>query len=123
MPTIAAAEGHLRADNLPVLFLDTCILVDIIRATLRCLGTGYVQRATELHGLLTSVPPGCAVVVASMIHTEWQNNAPNTRNEVRGHLAKIQDQASHFHAACNALGIAVGYGLPAYPAANLHDRL
>jgi len=49
MPTIAAAEVQLRADNRPVLFLDTCILLDIIRATLRFLGTHYVQSAIEPH--------------------------------------------------------------------------
>src|SRR5262249_20620607 len=50
-------------------------------------------------------------------------HAPKARDEVRGHLAKIQDQATHFHEACKSLGIAVGYGVPAYPAVNLHDQL
>jgi hypothetical protein len=54
MPSIAATEAQLRADDRPVLFLDTCILLDIIRATYRCLGAGYVQRAADLGGLLTS---------------------------------------------------------------------
>jgi hypothetical protein len=44
-------------------------------------------------------------------------------NDVRVHLNQIQDQALHFHEACNALGIALGYGPPAYPMANLHARL
>jgi hypothetical protein len=123
MPSIAAAEAQLRADNRPVLFLDTCAIVDIIRATMRCTGTNFVQRAIELRGLLTSAPPGCALAVASMVPTEWGNHAPKTRDEVRSHLAKIQDQAQHFHAACGALGVGLTYGLPAYPAANLHDRL
>jgi hypothetical protein len=123
MPSIAAAEAQLRADNRPLLFLDTCILLDNIRATLRCLGTNYVRRAIELHGLLTSAPPKCALVVASMVQTEWKNNAPATRDEVRKHLIKIQDQAEHFHDACGALGLPLAYGPPAYPAVNLHDRL
>jgi hypothetical protein len=33
MPSIADAAAQLRADNHPVLFLDTCVIVDIIRAT------------------------------------------------------------------------------------------
>jgi hypothetical protein len=123
MPSIAASEARLRADNRPVLFLDTCVIVDIIRATLRCMGTNFVQSAVEFRGLLKSAPPGCALVVASMVPTEWGNHAPRTRDEVRGHLGKIQDQAQHFHAACGALGVGLAYGLPAYPVANLHDRL
>jgi hypothetical protein len=123
MPSIAAAEALLRAADLPVLFLDTCVLIDIIRATLRCLGSNFVQRAIDLHGLLTTAPPGCSLVVASIVQTEWNNNAPPTRDEVRRHLVKIQDQAQHFHEACASLGVGLGYGLPAYPAVNMHDRL
>jgi len=29
MPTFVDAEVQLRADNLPILFLDTCILIDV----------------------------------------------------------------------------------------------
>jgi hypothetical protein len=119
MPSIAAAEAQLRADNRPVPFLDTCVIVDIIRATMRCMGTNFVQSAVVLRGLLKSAPPGCALAVASMVPTEWGNHAPRTRNEVRGHLAKIQDQAQHFHAACGTPGVGLAYGLPAYPAANV----
>jgi len=123
MPSITVAEAQLRLDDRPVLFLDTCVIVDIIRATMRCMGTNFVQSAIELRGLLKSTPRGCALVVASVVPTEWGNHAPKTRDEVRSHLGKIQNQAQHFHAACGALGIGLGYGLPAYPAANLHDRL
>jgi hypothetical protein len=123
MPSFAVAEAQLRADNRPVLFLDTCVIVDIIRATMRCMGTNFVQSAIELRGLLSSASPGCALVVASVVSAEWINHAPKTRDDVRGHLAKIQDQAQHFHAACGALRVGLAYGLPAYPAANLHDRL
>lgn len=31
MPSITATEAQLRADDRPVLFLDTCILLDIFR--------------------------------------------------------------------------------------------
>ncbi len=76
MPSIAAAEAQLRADNRPVLFLDTCVIVDIIRATLRCMGTHFVPSAVDSHGLLKSVSPGCALVIASMV-------------EKRGHVLNI----------------------------------
>ncbi|MCI0464824.1 MAG: hypothetical protein L0Z62_48490, partial [Gemmataceae bacterium] len=123
MPSIAVVEAQFRLDNRPVLFLDTCVLLDVIRATLRCLGTHYVRSAVELRGLLTANPPACALAVASVVPTEWNNHAAHTRDEVRRHLAKIQDQAAHFHGACHSLGIALGYGVPAYPAANLAGRL
>jgi hypothetical protein len=123
MPSIAAVEAQLRTDNRPVLFLDTCILLDVIRATYRCLGSGYVQRGVELRTLLTSNPPQCALVVASMVAKEWSDNAPNVREEVRAHLAKVQDQAVHFHDACTALGVPLTFGRPFYPGVGLPDKL
>lgn len=124
MPSIADTEARLRAEDRPVLFLDTCVFVDIIRATLRCMGTSLVSRAIELRTLLNAAPPGgCALVASSMVRAEWNNNAPPTRDEVQRHLVKIQDQAEHYHHACGALGVPLGFGLPAYPAANLAVRL
>jgi hypothetical protein len=35
MPSIAEAEAKIQASGLPVLFADTCILLDVIRAPLR----------------------------------------------------------------------------------------
>lgn len=123
MPSISAAEAQLRADDRPVLFLDTCILLDIIRATYRCLGIDYVQRAVELRAMLTSDPPQCALVVAWMVPTEWSNNAPAVRDEVKSHLKKMQDQAQHFHNACATLGIALSFGPPFYPGVGLAEGL
>jgi hypothetical protein len=123
MPSIAATEAQLRADNRPVLFLDTCILLDIIRATYRCLGSGYVQKASELRTMLTSDPPLCALVVASMVPKEWSDNARNVRDEVQAHLGKMQDQAVHFHEACATLGIGLTFGRPFYPGVSLADGL
>lgn len=56
MPSIAAVAAQLHADDRPVLLPDACILLDIIRATLRCL-SGAVPTAADLLGLLTSSPP------------------------------------------------------------------
>jgi len=123
MPSITATEAQLRADDHPVLFLDTCILLDIIRATFRCLGSGYIQRAVELRTMLTSDPPQCALVVASMVPTEWSDNAPKVRDEVKSHLTKMQDQAVHFHDACATLGIGLTFGRPSYPGVGLADGL
>lgn len=123
MPSIAAVEAQLRVDDRPALFLDTCILLDIIRTTYRCLGTDYIQRAVELRTLLTSNPPQCALIVASMVPKEWSDNAPNVKDEVQTHLKKIQDQAEHFHDACAALGMALPFGRPFYPRVGLADGL
>jgi hypothetical protein len=122
MPTIAEAQIQIQADNRPVLFLDTCIYLDIIRATDRCLD-GCVRSAWELLGLLTAVPPQCVLVAASMIPTEWKDNAQKVRDEINGKLKKIQDQAGMFHEACSTLGISLTFGRPVYSSIALIERL
>ena len=122
MPTIAEAEAQIRADDRPVLFLDTCIYLDIIRATDRCL-KGFVQSGSDLLALLMAVPPQCTLVAASMIPTEWKDNAQKVRDDVNGNLGKIQERASMFHEACGILGISPGFGRPSYAGVGLVERL
>jgi hypothetical protein len=122
MPSIAAAAAQLHAEGCPILFLDTCILLDVIRATYRCL-SGTVQRGSELLRMVTSTPPQCRLVTASVVQGEWNDNAAKVRDEVKGHLAKIQDQARHFHDACAVLGIGLGFGRPLYTGPRLADIL
>ena len=73
--------------------------------------------------LLTAVPPQCTLVAASMIPTEWKDNAQKVRDEVIGKLKKIQEQASMFHDACSTLGISLTFGRPVYSSIGLIERL
>ncbi len=122
MPSIASVAAQLHAEGGPALLPDTCILLDIIRATYRCLG-GCVQRASELLGMVTSVPPQCRLILPSLVPGEWNANASIVCDEVRRHLSKIEEQARHFHDACHVLAIPLGFGRPAYAGAGLADRL
>lgn len=122
MPTIADVAAQLRLDGRPILFLDTCSLLDVIRATYRCLD-GCVQRAYELLGMASAIPPQCTLVVASMVPGEWNDHAQAVREEVEKHLAKLQNHAAYFHDACKVLGIIPGFGLSDYPRVGLADAL
>ena len=48
MPHITAVADQLIATDLPIIFLDTCILLDVIRAIKRRY-TNCVAKARELH--------------------------------------------------------------------------
>lgn len=122
MPTIAEAESQIRATDAPVLFLDTCIYLDVIRATDRCLN-GFVRSGRDLLDLLTADPPRCTLVATSMIPTEWSDNAQKVRDDVLGNLVKSQNQAALFHEACDILGIALAFGRPGYSGVGLVERL
>jgi hypothetical protein len=47
MPSVDEVAGRITATGVPALFLDTCILLDIIRSTHRCL-PDYAAQASEL---------------------------------------------------------------------------
>src|SRR5262249_31933475 len=66
MPTIADAAAQVLAAGVPVLFLDTCSILDVIRAPARGLAN-CVEAATELLGMATGSPPSCSLVIGSFV--------------------------------------------------------
>jgi hypothetical protein len=122
MPTIDEAAGQFMAAGIPVLLLDTCILLDIVRSTYRCL-RNYAERALELLRLASTTPPECIVVISSVVAREWVANAQDVTAEVTGHFAKMDEQSSHFHDGCEALGIDLAFGRAGYKSAGLAEKL
>ncbi len=124
MPTIADAAAQVLATDVPVLFLDTCSILDVIRAPARGL-LKCAEAATALHAMATDSPPRSRIVVGSFVPTEWASHEQNVLGELNVHLDRMQKQAAHFHSLCTHLGLAVSFGAPQYPAsgmaASLHD--
>jgi hypothetical protein len=122
MASIDDAVNALLAADRPVLVLDTCMLLDIIRSTHRCL-SNYTERGLELSRLASSTPPGCTIVVSSIVPQEWSDNAQAVVEETARHLRKMEEQSSHFHDACQALGIAVASPRTQYGQSRLAEAL
>ena len=124
MPSITDAATQLHAAGLPVLFLDTCSIVDVIRGPTRPDKLrGCVEAAVELLHLATTPPLGCSLVVGSFVPGEWLTHAQPTADDLRRHLARMDEQATYFHDACAALGIAPAFSRPTYGAVGLMNRL
>jgi len=66
MPSIDDVGEQILVAAVPVLFLDTCILLDIIRSTHRCL-PNCAARALELLELISTSPPKCLAVISSVV--------------------------------------------------------
>jgi hypothetical protein len=122
MPSLDEIVGQIVKADVPVLFLDTCILLDIIRSTHRC-SPDYADRASELLRLASISPPGCLVVVSSLVPHEWSDNVQKVTKEIARHLEKMEEHSSHFHDACQALGIAVPFGRAGYSRWGVPERL
>jgi hypothetical protein len=122
MPSIDEAVRQITASGAPVLFLDTCILLDIIRSTERCL-KNYTTSASELLRLTSNAPPTCLLVASSIVFEEWAANVQRVTNETIRHLNKMEEQSSHFHTACQEMGVAVPFGRAGYAQVGLAEML
>lgn len=70
MPNVAQASALIKQAVAPVVFLDTCVLLDIVRAPLRN-AAGNVEAAKELWTGATRNPPTVYLVIACPTPTEW----------------------------------------------------
>jgi hypothetical protein len=122
MPSIDEVASQIVTADVPALFVDTCILLDIIRSTYRCL-QDYAARASELLKLASDTPPACLVVVSSIVPHEWNANNQKVTGEIVRHFQKMEEHSSHFHDACQALGLALPFGRASYAQWALAERL
>lgn len=124
MPTIDEAVALVRAADLPVLFLDTCSLVDVIRAPLRLRELrGCVEAATELLELGAGGEGRCTAVVASFVRGEWSRHAGEEAERLRARLAGFDEEADALHYYCTLMGVEPPFGRPEYRPLPLADRL
>ncbi|HEY5314108.1 MAG TPA: hypothetical protein VIK18_16370, partial [Pirellulales bacterium] len=78
MITLAEAAAGLLATPRPVLFLDTCTLLDIVRAPLRDL-TPTVRAGVELRALATA--GAVRLFVQDIVPGDWAENLPAARRD------------------------------------------
>lgn len=124
MPSIADAVAQIQAAGLPVLFTDTCSLLDVIRAPIRPDELkGCVEAARELLDLVTNPLTRCTLVVASFVPSEWRSNSGPETGKLREYLIKIDKQTDCLHGCCNLVGIAPSFPKPEYRLLTLEDRL
>jgi hypothetical protein len=124
MPGLADAVLQIQGAGLPVLFPDTCILLDVIRAPVRPRElAGCVQAAQELLQLVAGPPTRCTLVVASFVPDEWVAHSESRADEVRTQLARIDAQANDMHGFCGLVGITPPFPSPEYRVLPLAERL
>jgi hypothetical protein len=124
MPSLADAVAQIRAADLPVLFIDTCSIVDPIRAPLRpyeC--RGCIEAAGELLQLVAAAPARCTLVIASFVHGEWLTHAGPEADKLRDHLARVDVESERLHQYCALVGIAPPFSQSGYRLLPLADRL
>jgi hypothetical protein len=122
MPSIAEAVVQIEAAGQPVLFADTCSLLDVIRTPLRPELQGCVEAASELLDLATAQPLRCTRVAASFVPGEWLAHAGAEADNLRVHLARIDAEAGRLHEFSGIVGITPHFPKPEYRMLPLADR-
>jgi hypothetical protein len=103
MAMIGAIVKAIIASPAPVLFLDTCVLLDIVRAPRR--GKPIEVRVAEaLRTAVTKAPKTIHLLVGSPTPTEW-----------RDHIVETEGECAEALDICNSVSEACGYaGLPTF---------
>lgn len=108
MPDVAAASAHIKRAVAPVVFLDTCVLLDVVRAPRRN-AAGNVEAAAELLTGATRTPPTVYLVIACPTPTEWSTHIDEVVQECENAVNSV-DAVS---ACCTIVGLSALGPLPA----------
>ncbi len=126
MGVITQREASAALVSVPcaVLFVDTCILLDIVRAPIRdTINANSAAIAQRLCALSRESPRGVWLVTSETVRDEWLENIADVKLEVAREILKIEKRRKHFLSAAGAANnIQYTYG-DSEAAIRLEDRL
>lgn len=111
MPTVTIAQAtvQITAAPAPVLFPDTCALVDLVRLPIRKDGPTVTRELLAARALLaaaTADPTGLWVVVPPRVPAEWDEHAPEAAALLASSWSKMDEACATTGAAAAAMGVA-----------------
>lgn len=114
MPVIGDVARQVLGNPAPVLLLDNCAILDLIRYTARPKNTP-LPAAAKIAAAVQSTPARCWLVKASLTDKEYADNHPQARDELGRFFTDLQESMDRFRAACAVLGVAcpAPFGWPA----------
>lgn len=93
--------AHIRTKALPVLFIDTCIFLDIIRTPVRdTIKADTISKAKTLLNLSTNKE--IWLVTSKTVQDEWYGNVAAVVEEVEREILKLEQKRIHFLSAAKA---------------------
>ena len=107
--TIEEAAEHINNLSTPVLILDTCALLDLIRVPLRSNDANLVKAillaARKVLLLAQSTPKSLCIVIPPLVPDEWEKNSPGVLEEVKQHFCKLDNMINIASATADCLAI------------------
>jgi hypothetical protein len=103
---IDAAARSLCDSNLPILFVDTCVLLDVIQRPFRVEKALFARRDTEgalrLRDLASGQEPRLSIVTAQVVAEEWARRRDEVTAEVRTEIERHDRRAEILYACAAA---------------------
>jgi hypothetical protein len=95
MSTVAQLATEITDAPAPVVFLDTCAILDVARAPARQ-QSASVAAADALHAHAVATPPKVYLLAADIVSVEWADNIPEARKEMVRTAAEFEHGLSAF---------------------------
>jgi hypothetical protein len=106
MPALADVAAAVFAKPTPLLLLDTCSILDVMRVPVRR-QSNQLTAIGRLIAACTAVPEKCRMIRASIVAKEFANNRPAVEAELRRFIADLKSQADEFDEASRHFGLPV----------------
>lgn len=98
----------LLARGLPILLLDTCAVLDVVRDITRdSMKASDVEAGIRLLEHAEAAPPRLIVMAADQVANELAENLPGVEQEARDRLARLQSSVSQVHEIAELFGAGV----------------
>lgn len=125
--SIDKAVERICALNIPVLILDTCVLLDIVRVPLRAKtskrANSVLHSSLRIRDMVISREQAAIIVIPPIVPKEWGDNIDKTVEEVKKHLYKLDSSLDVALTGCELVNIPVKQRLDALDKLGLEKKL
>lgn len=99
----ADACSAISCEPSAILYLDTCVFLDILRSPVReNIDSGSARFAQSLIGRSNSNPRSLWLLTSETVEIEWQENIDGVFEEVEREILKLESKRRHLLSAANA---------------------
>lgn len=99
----ADACSAISGEPSAMLYLDTCVFLDIIRSAVReNINSSSAKFAQSLIAKSTSNPRSIWLVTSATVEKEWHENVAGVLEEAEREILKLESKRRHFLSAANA---------------------
>ncbi len=103
LTSFAEARTLITDSPAPVLFIDTCIFLDIVRAPVRDeIPADTAKYTQELRARSCESPVSRWLVTSEVASTEWDDNITSVKLDLERGILKLEAQRNHFLSAAQA---------------------